>query len=87
MIPSALAAQLQQGLADFLRVSFGSSTPGLERVIEDLNDEPGGLGKGPCLSLTLPFRAWRKPDFFPMNAAGEVPWIVAVTDGQGKDAP
>ena len=41
MIPSALASQLQQGLADFLRFSFWSSTPGMEHVIDDLLAEPG----------------------------------------------
>ncbi len=65
MIPSALAAQLQQGLADFLRVSFWSSTPGMERVVDDLIAEPGGLGKGPYLSVKLPFVTGSKPDYFP----------------------
>jgi hypothetical protein len=54
MIPSALSGQLQQGLADFLRFSFWSSTPGMEHVIDDLLDEPGGLLKGPYVSLKLP---------------------------------
>ncbi len=34
MIPSALSGQLQQGLADFLRFSFWSSTPGMTRARE-----------------------------------------------------
>ena len=64
MIPGAMAAQLQQGLADFLRVSFWSSTPGMEQVVEDLIAEPGGLGKGPYLSVKLPFLAGTQPDYF-----------------------
>ncbi|MBU1495160.1 MAG: helicase with metal-binding cysteine cluster, partial [Actinobacteria bacterium] len=65
MIPSALSAQLQQGLADFLRFSFWSSTPGMEHVIDDLLAEPGGLLKGPYVSLKLPFVAGQNPSFFP----------------------
>lgn len=65
MIPAALAAQLQQGLADFLRMSFWSSTPGMESVIEDLIDDPGALAKGPYLSVKLPFAAGNNPAYFP----------------------
>jgi hypothetical protein len=39
MIPSALTTQFAQGLADFLRYSLWSSTPGMEHVIDDLLDE------------------------------------------------
>ena len=55
MIPSALSAQLQQGLIDFLRFSFWSSTPGMEQVIEDLIARPGALVKGPYISVKLTF--------------------------------
>ncbi len=65
MIPSALAGQLQQGLADFLRFSFWSSTPGMEHVVEDLLAEPGGLLKGPYVSLKLPFVSGTNPRYFP----------------------
>ena len=65
MIPAALAAQLQQGLADFLRVSFWSSTPGMESVIEDLIAKPGALAKGPYLSVKLPFASGSNPRYFP----------------------
>ena len=64
MIPAALAGQLQRGLADFLRFSFWSSTPGMEHVIEDLLAEPGGLLKGPYVSLKLPFVSGTNPEFF-----------------------
>ncbi|MDD5306014.1 MAG: DEAD/DEAH box helicase [Deltaproteobacteria bacterium] len=64
MIPSALTAQLQQGLADFLRYSFWSSTPGMEHVIEDLIDAPGGVTHGPYLSVKLPFASGSKRNFF-----------------------
>ena len=65
MIPSALTGQLQQGLADFLRFSFWSSTPGMTSVIEDLISLPGGLTKGPYVSLKLPFLPGKDPSFFP----------------------
>lgn len=65
MIPSALVAQLQRGLRDYLRYSFWSSTPGMERVIEDLLAEPGAVTKGPYLELKLPFQPGSNPRFFP----------------------
>lgn len=43
MIPSAMIGQLQRGLADFLRYSFWSSTPGMENDIDDLLNVPGGV--------------------------------------------
>lgn len=73
MIPSALSAQLQQGLADFLRFSFWSSTPGMEHVIEDLLAEPGALVKGPYVSLKLPFATGKNPTFFPNIPLGFTP--------------
>jgi DEAD/DEAH box helicase domain-containing protein len=36
-------------------MSFWSSTPGMDRVIDDLVSEPGALWKGPYLSVRLPF--------------------------------
>ncbi|MFC1482229.1 DEAD/DEAH box helicase [Myxococcota bacterium] len=65
MIPSALSAQLQQGLTDFLRYSFWSSTHGMDRVIDDLMAEHGGVTKGPYLSVKLPFESGGRADFFP----------------------
>ncbi len=65
MIPSALARQLEQGLADFLRFSFWSSTPGMKHVVDDLLAEPGALVKGPYVSLKLPFVSGTNPRFFP----------------------
>jgi len=57
VIPTALAEQLIRGLADLLRVSFRSPTPGMEHVIDDLLAEDGALYKGPYVSLGLPFSA------------------------------
>jgi len=65
MIPSALSSQLEQGIADFLRVSFWSSTPGMEGVMEGLIQTPGGIFKGPFVSVKLPFALGRGQEFFP----------------------
>lgn len=65
MIPAALASQLTQCLADFLRFSFASTTPGLERVIEDFLATSGAVLKGPYVSLQLPFTTGTNPAFFP----------------------
>lgn len=65
MIPSALASQLRHGLAEFLRASFWSSTPGLEHAIDDLLDRPEAILKGPYVSLKLPFVSGTNPNFFP----------------------
>ena len=73
MIPSALSGQLQQGLADFLRFSFWSCTPGMGHVIDDLMSEPGGLLKGPYISVKLPFVSGENPNFFPNVPLGFTP--------------
>lgn len=100
MIPAALARQLRQGLADFLRFSFRSSTPGFTGLIEDFIARPGALDRGPYLSLALPFVQGQDPDFFPdvpldfvPHAHQEVAWrrlrdrrstLVATGTGSGK---
>ena len=64
MIPAALSAQLERGLGDFLRMSFWSSTPGMEGVIERLVSTPGGVLKGPYVSVKLPFCKGGEDEFF-----------------------
>ena len=65
MIPAALTAMLQQGVADFLRMSFWSSTPGMESVIERFLATEGSVLKGPFVSVKLPFRSGGETEFFP----------------------
>jgi DEAD/DEAH box helicase domain-containing protein len=65
MIPAALATMLQQGVSDFLRMSFWSSTPGMETVIERFLATEGALFKGPFVSARLPFRSGADTEFFP----------------------
>ncbi len=47
MIPAALSGQLKLGLSDFLRMSFWSSTPGMETLIDRFVDTEGAVFKGP----------------------------------------
>lgn len=54
MIPSVLVAQIQKGIEDFLRSTYPITTPGMERVLDELF-VPGNLFKGPFLSIDLPF--------------------------------
>ena len=65
MIPSALVAQLEQGLRDFLLSSFSSTTPGFDTAIERLLAEPGRLVKGPFVQVALPFVRGSRSDWVP----------------------
>jgi len=65
LIPSALAAQLEQGLRDFLLTSFDATTPGFDTAIQRLLHEPGRLLKGPHLQVALPFVRGSRADWFP----------------------
>ncbi len=76
MIPSALVAQLERGMKDFLRVSFWSSTPGFDEMLERFlnGDDTVGVGqhgesplfRGPYVSLKLRFQDGESgPDYFP----------------------
>lgn len=65
MIPAALAAQLEQGLRDFLLSSFNATTRGFEDAIERLLNESGRILKGPYVQVALPFVRGTRPDWFP----------------------
>lgn len=65
MISAALSTMLEQGIADFLRMSFWSSTPGMEDVIERFVQTEGALFKGPYVSLNPPFRQGGMPSSSP----------------------
>ena len=70
MIPSALSTLLERGLADFLRVSFQSTSPGMERVVEDFLADRSEYLKGPYVSARLPFVASTRPHPFPQVPLG-----------------
>lgn len=55
MNPSVLAQQLQQAVSDYLRLSFETTTPFFDGLLERFLNTPGLLAKGPYLSIKLPF--------------------------------
>ena len=66
MNPSVLAQQLQQAIKDYLRLSFQTTTPFFEGLLERFLGTEGALAKGPYLSIKLPFeKGAGKSDFFP----------------------
>ena len=66
MIPTALSRQLEQGLADFLKCSFWSSTPGMEGLVDRLlGEDRESLLKGPFISVKMPFESGENPSYFP----------------------
>ena len=56
MIPSVLAQQVRQGVEDFLRTTFPTSTPYFAGMMERFLARDHELFQGPYLSLRLPFR-------------------------------
>lgn len=54
-LPSVLAHQIQQGLADYLSATFPITTPHFHGILERFVHAPGQLFKGPYLSIKLPF--------------------------------
>jgi DEAD/DEAH box helicase domain-containing protein len=66
MNPSVLAQQLQQAVKDYLRLSFETTTPFFEGLLERFLNTDGALAKGPYLSIKLPFEKGQgNADFFP----------------------
>lgn len=56
MQPLIVSQQLTQGVADFLRTAFPSTTNGFEGLLERFLAQRSNVFKGPYLSLPLPFR-------------------------------
>jgi DEAD/DEAH box helicase domain-containing protein len=74
MNPSVLAQQLQQAVSDYLRLSFETTTPFFDGLLERFLTTPGLLAKGPYLSIKLPFeKGAGKADFFPNVPLGFSP--------------
>ena len=66
MNPSVLAQQLQHAVKDYLRLSFETTTPFFEGMLERFLNTDGALAKGPYLSIKLPFEKGQgNADFFP----------------------
>ncbi|MEF8753223.1 MAG: DEAD/DEAH box helicase [Accumulibacter sp.] len=62
MQPLVVAQQVTQGVADFLRTAFPSTTPGFIGLLERFLAERDNTFKGPYLTVPLPFRAGAKQD-------------------------
>lgn len=59
MQPLIVSQQIIQGVADFLRTAFPSTTPGFEGLLERFLAERSNIFKGPYLTVPLPFRKYR----------------------------
>lgn len=56
MQPLIVSHQVTQGIADFLRTAFPSSTAGFDGLVERFLSERSNLFKGPYVTVPLPFR-------------------------------
>ncbi|HBO5084874.1 TPA: DEAD/DEAH box helicase [Pseudomonas aeruginosa] len=75
MQPLIVSQQLTQGVADFLRTAFPSTTNGFDGLLERFLAQRSNVFKGPYLSLPLPFRKHEGDgtSAFPWLFAGFVP--------------
>jgi DEAD/DEAH box helicase domain-containing protein len=55
MQPLIVAQQVTQGVADFLRTAFPSTTPGFIGLLERFLEQRDNIFKGPYLTVLLPF--------------------------------
>lgn len=62
MQPLIVAQQVTQGVADFLRTAFPSTTPGFIGLLDRFLAQRDNLFKGPYLSVPLPFRTGAEYD-------------------------
>lgn len=69
MQPLIVADQVIQGVSDFLRAAFPSSTRGFDQLIESFLSTPDTLFHGPYLSIPLPFRP------SPLVGTRVYPWL------------
>ena len=69
MQPLIVADQVVQGVSDFLRAAFPSSTRGFDQLIESFLTRPDTLFHGPYLSIPLPFRP------SPLVGTRVYPWL------------
>lgn len=74
MLPSLLSAQVQGGLEEFLRASFGSNAPGFDTMIERFLDDPESLTRGPYISLKLPFKPGASTHGRQYFSSIDLPW-------------
>ena len=75
MNPSVVINQLQQAINDYLRLSFETTTPFFEGMLEHFLTTSGQIIKGPYLSIKLPFEQSEEgnADFSPVVPLGFPP--------------
>ena len=57
MLPSVVATELRNCVADYLRTTFRPTTPGFDTLIDRFLAIPENLSRGPYVSIGLPFRS------------------------------
>jgi DEAD/DEAH box helicase domain-containing protein len=62
MQPLIVAQQVTQGVADFLRTAFPSTTPGFIGLLDRFIGRRDNIFKGPYLTVSLPFRVGTRQD-------------------------
>ena len=69
MQPLIVAQQVTQGVADFLRTAFPSTTPGFIGLLERFLEQRDNIFKGPYLTVPLPFSPG------PKQSKPAFPWL------------
>ena len=69
MQPLIVAQQVTQGVADFLRTAFPSTTPGFIGLLERFLEQRDNIFKGPYLTVPLPFSPG------PRQSKPAFPWL------------
>lgn len=62
MLPAMLAREIEQGLGDFLKAAFHTSSKRFRNIMEQFMNERGNLFKGPYLSFDMPFEKTANQD-------------------------
>ena len=77
MIPFTLAAEIRTTILDYLTTTFNLQDRDLERaLLEFLEQEQGGLFKGPYIHLRLPFRKISSSEDIPLTIQpGFLPYV------------
>ncbi|MCP9786562.1 DEAD/DEAH box helicase, partial [Cyanobium sp. N5-Cardenillas] len=65
ILPSVVAAELEQVARDALTTAFHPTTPGFEGLIDRFLADRDRLVKGPYISISLPFQQGSRADWFP----------------------
>jgi len=66
MLPTVLVSQLQQGIEDFLRMTFPPTTPRFHGMMDRFFAREGSMFKEPYARIQLPFlHSGDGPDYFP----------------------